>query len=100
MDGAIMVAEQKQDYVMQDKEARELYEMRQKAERDRISELNTAEQKGMEKGLQEGRQEGLQEGEQMGLQKGRLELSLELLDLLNRNHTPEDIKELASRWTQ
>ena len=116
MDGAIMVAEQKQDYVMQDKEARELYEMRQKAERDRISELNTAEQKGMERGLQEGEQIGLQKGKQIGLQKGeqiglqkgrqeglqesRQELSLELLALLNKKHTPEDLKELASRWVQ
>ena len=86
--GAI-VAEQ-----MQDKEARELYEMRQKAERDRISELNTAEQKGMEKG----RQEGLQEGEQMGLQKGRQEEHKELLALLDRGCTVEDIRqELAAR---
>ena len=77
-----IVAEQKQDYVMQDMEARELYEMRQKAERDRISELNTAEQKGMEKGLQ----------------KGRQELSLELLALLDRGYTGEDIRrELAGR---
>jgi len=93
-----IVAEQKQEYVMQDREARELYEMRQKAERDRISELNTAEQKGMEKGLLKGEQIGLKKGRLEGLQEGRLELSLELLALLDKGYTVENIRrELASR---
>ena len=49
---------------------RELYEMRSKTLKDKISALNEAERKGIKKGRQEGIKEGLQKGIQEGLQKG------------------------------
>jgi len=45
MDGAIAFADAKQAHVMQDDESRELYEMMQKAERDRRSEIDFAAEK-------------------------------------------------------
>lgn len=49
---------------------RELYEMRAKTLKDKISALNEAERKGIKKGRQEGIKEGLQKGIQEGLHKG------------------------------
>ena len=49
---------------------RELYEMRAKTLKDKISALNEAERKGIKKGRQEGIKEGLQKGIQEGMQKG------------------------------
>ena len=49
---------------------RELYEMRAKTLKDKISALNEAERKGIKKGRQEGIKEGLQKGIKEGLQKG------------------------------
>ena len=49
---------------------RELYEMRAKTLKDKLSALNEAERKGIKKGRQEGIKEGLQKGIQEGLQKG------------------------------
>ena len=45
-----------------DKKQRELYDMRANSLRDKISELNAAERKGIEKGKKEGRKEGIEEG--------------------------------------
>jgi predicted transposase/invertase (TIGR01784 family) len=74
MDSAIAYAARRQSFVMQDDAARELYEMRQKAERDRRSELEFALEKGFlqgeEGGLQRGEEIGLQRGEKIGLRKG------------------------------
>ena len=53
-----------------DNTQRELYEMRAKTLKDKISALNEAERKGIKKGRQEGIKEGLQKGIQEGLQKG------------------------------
>ena len=46
MGAAIMAASERQAHVMLDEQARELYEMRQKAEMDRASELSFALEKG------------------------------------------------------
>ena len=82
MDNAIAVADEMQAFVMSDDEARELYEMRQKAEMDRRSEIAFAAG------------ESRQEGER----KGRQERDMELLALLDKGYTVEDLRrELASR---
>ena len=57
MDAAIMAASERQAHVMLDEQARELYEMRQKAEIDRASELSFATWKGMEMGEEKGKME-------------------------------------------
>jgi len=49
MDRAIMAASEKQQIVVQDEAARELYEMRQKVQWDWISGLNGARRKGEKK---------------------------------------------------
>ena len=52
---------------------RELYEMRAKTLRDKISALNEAERKGIKKGREEGRKEGIEEGRKEGREQGRKE---------------------------
>ncbi|WP_343002574.1 Rpn family recombination-promoting nuclease/putative transposase [Intestinibacter bartlettii] len=49
---------------------RELYEMRAKTLRDKISALNEAERKGIKKGREEGRKEGIEEGRKEGIEEG------------------------------
>jgi len=49
MDSAITSANERQTFVMRDDEVRELYEMRQKAEWDRISEIKFAVEEGKER---------------------------------------------------
>ena len=49
-----MAASERQAHVMLDEQARELYEMRQKAEMDRASELSFATWKSREEGLEMG----------------------------------------------
>ena len=49
---------------------RELYEMRAKTLRDKISALNEAERKGIKKGREEGRKEGIEKGIKEGIEKG------------------------------
>jgi predicted transposase/invertase (TIGR01784 family) len=45
-----------------DKEARLVYESRQKALKDKISAINTAEKRGREEGIKEGIEQGMKEG--------------------------------------
>ena len=78
MDGAIAVADERQSFVMQDEDARDYYERRQKAEWDRISDLNGARMDGR--------------------LEGRFERDRQLLDLINNGYTVEDlVRELAGR---
>ena len=56
---------------------RELYEMRAKTLKDKISALNEAERKGMQKGMQKGIKEGLQKGEK----KKALEIAKSMIDM-------------------
>ena len=57
---------------------RELYEMRAKTLKDKISALNEAERKGIKKGRQEGIKEGLQKGLQKGIQDGEKSKAIEI----------------------
>jgi len=54
MDGTIAFADERQAFVMSDDEARELYEMRQKAEWDRQSEIEFAIHQVAQNALAEG----------------------------------------------
>jgi len=53
MDGAIMAADRRHKFVMQGDDARSIYEMQQKVEWDRISQLSTARDEGWQAGRQE-----------------------------------------------
>ena len=57
---------------------RELYEMRAKTLRDKISALNEAERKGIKKGREEGRKEGIEEGIKEGIEKGEKNKAIEI----------------------
>ena len=57
---------------------RELYEMRAKTLKDKISALNEAERKGMQKGMQKGIKEGMQKGEK----KKALEIAKSMIDMV------------------
>ena len=70
MDTAISFAENRQAFVLQDEEARELYEMRQKAERDHRSEMAFARETGHAEGRQEGIAQSLEEVARNALAKG------------------------------
>jgi len=73
MDSRIAAAGDKQALVMSDDEARELYEMREKAERDRRSEIAFAVEKGERRGKRKGRKAGRQEGRKEGRKEGKQE---------------------------
>ena len=60
---------------------RELYEMRAKTLRDKISALNEAERKGIKKGRAEGREEGIKEGIEKGEKNKAIEIAKSLINL-------------------
>ena len=70
MDSAIAAAAGRQDFVLGDEKSLALYEMRQKVEWDRASELATAKEKGEQRGERRGRQEGRVEIARNALAKG------------------------------
>lgn len=79
-----------------DKKQRELYEMRAKILKDKVSALNEAERKGIEKGLEEGRRKGIKEGRiegiKEGIEKARLKDVETVLKLLNKKFGNESIE--------
>ena len=71
---------------------RELYEMRAKTLRDKISALNEAERKGIKKGREEGRKEGIEEGIKEGIEKGEKNKAIEIAkSLINLGLDKESI---------
>ena len=60
---------------------RELYEMRAKTLKDKISALNEAERKWIKKGTQEGIKEGLQKGIQEGEKSKAIEIAKSLINI-------------------
>jgi predicted transposase/invertase (TIGR01784 family) len=54
----------------QDKEARALFEAREKYRRDTVAREEDARSEGIEEGRKEGRKEGIQEGRKEGIQEG------------------------------
>ena len=58
-----------------DSTQRELYDMRANSLRDKMSELNAAERKGIEKGREEGREEGRKEGIEEGRKEEKIEIA-------------------------
>ena len=60
---------------------RELYEMRAKTLKDKISALNEAERKWIKKGRQEGIKEGLQKGIQEGEKSKAIEIAKSLINI-------------------
>ena len=60
---------------------RELYDMRAKTLRDKISALNEAERKGIKKGREEGRKEGRKEGIEEGEKNKAIEIARSLINL-------------------
>ncbi len=71
---------------------RELYEMRAKTLRDKVSALNEAERKGIKKGREEGRKEGIEEGIKEGIEKGEKNKAIEIAkSLINLGLDKESI---------
>ena len=66
-----------------DKEQREIYEMRAKILKDKVSALNEAERKGIEKGIKEGIKKGVKKGIKEGEKKKAIEIAKNLLDVLD-----------------
>ena len=75
--------------ISSDKKQRELYEMRAKILKDKVSALNEAERKGIEKGIKEGRKEGIKEGRKEGRKEGIREIAKKLLDILDNKTISE-----------
>lgn len=63
-------------------EDKQMYDQREKAQRDYEWALSGAREEGREEGLEEGRDEGLKEGELLGLAKGKLVGQIQLLQQL------------------
>ena len=86
--------------ISNDKEQREIYEMRSKILKDKISALNEAERKGIEKGIKQGIEKGIEEG----LKKGKIEVAKNLLDVLDNETisiktglTLDEVEELRNK---
>ena len=62
---------------------REIYEMRAKTLKDKVSALNEAERKGIQKGIQKGMQKGIQKGIEEGEKNKAIEIAKSLLDVLD-----------------
>ena len=62
---------------------RELYEMRAKTLKDKISALNEAERKGIKKGMEKGIKKGKEEGIKEGEKNKAIEIAKSLLDVLD-----------------
>ena len=69
---------------------RELYEMRAKTLKDKISALNEAERKGIKKGMEKGIKKGKEEGIKEGEKNKAIEIAKSLLDVL-------DVETIASK---
>ena len=61
-----MAADRRQRFVMQGDDARSLYEMRQKVEWDRISQLGSARDEGLQEGLERTARNALAKGYTIG----------------------------------
>ncbi len=64
------------EFLSQDREARQLYEMRQKALHDEVSMILGAKEEGRAQGRAEGRAEGKEEGREEGKEEGSRERAL------------------------
>ena len=53
-----------------DDEQRELFEMRSKILKDKVSALNEAERKGIEQGIEQGLKQGIEQGIKQGIEQG------------------------------
>jgi predicted transposase/invertase (TIGR01784 family) len=62
MDIAIMAADKRQAFVMQNRKIMDIYERRQKAQWDYASAMSGARREGMEEGLEKGLERGREEG--------------------------------------
>ena len=75
-----------------DSTQRELYDMRANSLRDKMSELNAAERKGIEKGREEGREEGRKEGREEGKKEGVASI---ITNMLRKGKSPEEIADMT-----
>lgn len=66
-----------------DDSQRQLYEMRSKTLKDKISALNEAERKGIKKGMEKGIKKGKEEGIKEGEKNKAIEIAKSLLDVLD-----------------
>jgi predicted transposase/invertase (TIGR01784 family) len=58
-----------------DKEARTIFENREKARRDELGRIEAGKEEGIAIGLEKGRAEGLEKGRAEGLEKGKVEIA-------------------------
>ena len=65
--------------ISNDKEQREIYEMRSKILKDKVSALNEAERKGIEQGIKQGMKQGVEKG----IKEGKIIVAKNLLDVLD-----------------
>ena len=69
--------------ISNDKEQREIYEMRSKILKDKVSALNEVERKGIEQGIKQGMKQGIKQGMEEGKRQRTIELAKNLLDVLD-----------------
>jgi flagellar biosynthesis/type III secretory pathway protein FliH len=62
---------------------REIYEMRAKILKDKVSALNKAMEKGIQQGIEQGIQKGLEQGSEQGEKNKAIAIAKNLLDVLD-----------------
>ncbi|KZX15822.1 Rpn family recombination-promoting nuclease/putative transposase [Methanobrevibacter filiformis] len=92
MDEAIGKAQERINYVSQDKEALRAYQMREMALSDMTTAMNTARREGKMEGLKEGKIEGKMEG----LKEGEINLQRKhIINMKNKNMSLDEISEIT-----
>lgn len=79
MEPAIEKAEKKLEYLSSDKETLSIYWERERSLHERANMINTAEERGFNKGVEQGRFQGIEEG----IEKGKKQVAISLLDVLD-----------------
>ena len=92
----IRKANKEVEKLSQDKEERELYELRLKAIRDEENIRLTGIEEGMARGLRKGRIQGRKAGLKQGLEVGRNERNIEIAkNMLKKGMEIKDISEIT-----
>ena len=97
MDTAINRANERLNFVSQDKEFLRNYHLREMAMSDLTTAVNTGFERGFEKGVEKGIERGIEKGLERGVEKRNIEIAKNLLRI---NLTIEQIHEATGLDTE
>jgi flagellar biosynthesis/type III secretory pathway protein FliH len=79
MEPAIKKAENKLEYLSSDKETLSIYWDRERSLHERANMINSAEERGFNKGVEQGIEKGIERGIEKGRTEGKVEMLIKLL---------------------